>query len=215
MQSNISSSINQSQVSDYNPGLMEQRIFHGKFTSEELANCLLVHFNRGNLVAQELINGENYSVQIKTKERRTSGGETALGISFRAVEDGILVEIGQQTWAGIAANLGATAVEAIINPINLLHHFGDITQDFEYFQLTDEVLNVLEANAKALGGGYGLSQHLKRTVCDYCQTANPTSEPSCIACGAPLGVNLPHLCSHCGFVLNDRASYCPNCKNPV
>jgi hypothetical protein len=194
---------------------MEQRIFHGKFTSDDLADCLILHFNRGNLITQKLTNGENLSIQIRTKEGRTSGGETALGVSFQPVEDGILVQISQQTWAGIAANLGVSAIEAIINPFNLLHRIGDITQDFEYIQLTDEVLSVLEANAKALGGGYELSDHLKRILCDYCQTSNPASESSCLACGAPLGLNQPQICSHCGLALNKLDRYCPNCKQPV
>jgi hypothetical protein len=194
---------------------MEQRIFHGQFTSEDLSECLVTHFNRGNLVVQELKNGDDLSVQIKTKERRSSGGETALGISFQKVEDGILVQIGQQTWAGIASNLGVSAVLAILNPINLLYRVDDIAQDFEYIQLTDEVLKVLEAKAKALGGGYNLTENLKRIICDYCQTSNPATESGCIACGAPLGVNQPFICSHCGLALDKFARYCPNCNQPV
>ena len=195
--------------------VMEQRIFHGRLMPDEFADCLLVHFNRGNLVVQKLVNGEIVSVQIKTRDGRTSGGETALGIIFQPVEDGILVQVGQQAWAGIAASLGASAVAALLNPLNLLHRIDDIAQDFEYIQLSDEVWRVLESNAKALGSGYELSERLKRVMCDYCQTANPVSEPSCIACGAPLGYNQPKTCSRCGFVLGKKDKYCPNCKHLV
>jgi hypothetical protein len=195
--------------------VMEQRIFHGQFKPDEFADCLLVHFNRGNLIVQKLASGENVSVQIKTRDGRTSGGTTALGISFQPVEDGILVQVGQQTWAGIAASLGVSAAAALLNPLNLLHRLDDIAQDFEYIQLNSEVWNVLESNAKALGSGYALSDRLKRVICDYCQTQNTTNEASCIACGAPLGYHQPRTCPHCGFILENRVRFCPNCKQPV
>jgi len=194
---------------------MEQRLFHGQFTPDEFANCLLANFNRGNLIVQKFENNGNVSVQIKTRDGRTSGGTTALGIIFQPVADGILVQVGQQAWAGIAASLGASAVAALLNPINLLHRLDDIAQDFEYIQLNDEVWKVLESNAKAVGSGYEFSDRLKRVMCEYCQTANPAGEPACIACGAPLGYLQPQTCRYCGFVLAARAKYCPNCKKPV
>jgi hypothetical protein len=194
---------------------MEQRIFHGQFTPNEFADCLLVNFNQGNLIVQKFENNGIISVQIKTRDGRTSGGSTALGIILQPVEDGILVQVGQQTWAGIAASLGVSAVAALLNPFNLLHRLDDIAQDFEYIQLNDEVWKVLESNAKALGSGYELSERLKRVVCEYCQTANPAGEPACIACGAPLGYLQPQTCRHCGFVLTAKMTYCPNCKQPV
>ncbi len=194
---------------------MEQRLFHGRFTPDEFADCLLANFNRGNLIVQKFENNGNVSVQIKTRDGRTSGGTTALGIIFQPVADGILVQVGQQAWAGIAASLGASAVAALLNPFNLLHRLDDIAQDFEYIQLNDEVWKVLESNAKALGSGYEFSDRLKRVMCEYCQTANPAGESACIACGAPLGYNQPQTCHYCGFVLTTKVKYCPNCKKPV
>lgn len=191
---------------------MEQRIFHGLFDPDKFAEILLVNFNRGNLIVQKFENNGNISVQIKTRDGRTSGGSTDLGIIFQPVEDGILVQIGQQAWAGIAASLGASAVAALLNPLNLLHRLDDIAQDFEYIQLNDEVWKVLESNAKALGSGYELSDKLKRAMCEYCQTTNPAGESGCIACGAPLGYLQPRTCRHCGFFLESNEKYCPNCK---
>ena len=194
---------------------MEQRIFHGQFSPVEFADCLLANFNRGNLIVQKFEKKGNLSVQIKTRDGRTSGGTTALGIIFQSVADGILVQVGQQAWAGIAASLGASAVAALLNPFNLLHRLDDIAQDFEYIQLTDEVWKVLESNAKALGSGYELSDLLKRVVCEYCLTANPAGDSACVACGAPLGYLQPQTCRYCGFVLATKTKYCPNCKKPV
>ena len=194
---------------------MEQRIFHGTFTPEEFAECLLVHFNRGNLQVQKIGGGNSMAVQIKTRDLRTSGGETALGITFQSVEDGVMVQVGQQTWFGIVASLGISALAAFRNPLNLLHRLDDIAQDFEYVQLTDEIWKVLDSNAKALGSGYELSERLKRIMCDYCLTANHTGAPSCIACGAPLGHLQPFTCKNCGYVLFEFEKTCPNCRIPI
>lgn len=194
---------------------MEQKIFHGQFTEEELAECLLVHFNRGNLQVQKIGESNNLAVQIKTRESRTSGGETALGISFQKVEDGVMVRVGQQAWFGIAASLGLSALAALRNPLNLLHRLDDIAQDIEYVQLTEEVWKVLESNAKALGSGYELSERLKRVTCGYCLTANYTGAPSCDACGAPLGNLQPFTCRNCGYLLFSHDRFCPNCKKPI
>jgi len=191
---------------------MEQKIYHGNFTPDDLAECLLVHFNRGNLRVQKLGSDDRVAVQIQTRERRTSGGETALGITFQAVEDGVSVQVGEQSWFGVAASLGYSALAAIRNPFTLLHRIDDIAQDLEYVQLTDEVWKVLCANAKALGSGYELSDRLRRIVCEYCRTANPAGAPNCIACGAPMGDVQPVTCKNCGFVVLNTEQICPNCK---
>ena len=88
-------------------------------------------------------------------------------------------------------------------------------QDIEYLQLQDEVLKVLQANAKALGSGYELSERLRRIMCEYCGVANPAGKPSCIACGAPLGRVQPSSCKNCGYIILHNEKYCPNCKNPL
>ena len=192
---------------------MEQKIFHGNFTPDDLAECLLVHFNRGNLFAQKLGSEDRVAVQIQTRESRTSGGETALGITFQSIEDGVSVQVGQQSWFGIAASLGYSALTAIKNPFSLLTRIDDIAQDLEYIQLIDEVWKVLSANAKSLGSGYELSERLRRIVCEYCRTANPVGASNCIACGAPMGDVQPVTCKNCGFVVLNTEQICPNCRS--
>lgn len=194
---------------------MEQRIFHGEFTPEELAECLLVHFNRGNLSVHQIGSGEQIAVQIKTRDQKTSGGDTALGIMFQQVNDGVSVQVGQQTWFGIAASLGFSALAAIQHPVRLLDRIDDIAQDIEYIQLKDKVWKVLQANARAIGNGYELSKRLSRVTCAFCRTANPVGEPNCIACGAPMGDLQPTTCPACGFVLNKEDRICPNCGRKI
>jgi len=159
--------------------------------------------------------GEQVAIQIQTRQDRTSGGQTALGITFQSVEDGVAVQVGQQTLMGVAASLGYSALSTIRNPFNLLHRIDDIAQDLEYIQLTDEVWKVLKANAKALGSGHELSNRLKRITCEFCRSANPTATPSCIACGAPMGDLQPKTCSNCGFVLLSTDRSCPNCQSKI
>jgi len=152
-------------------------------------------------------------VQIQTRESRTSGGETALGITFQSIEDGVSVQVGQQSWFGSAASLGYSALTAIKNPFSLLTRIDDIAQDLEYIQLIDEVWKVLSANAKSLGSGYELSERLRRIVCEYCRTANPVGASNCIACGAPMGDVQPVTCKNCGFVVLNTEQICPNCRS--
>jgi len=194
---------------------MEQRFFHGDFSPDDLAACLLVYFNRGNLIVNKLGSEENVIVQIQTRENSLSGGQTALGITFQKVEDGIAVQVGQQAWIGIAASLGYSALAAIHNPLNLLHRIDDIAQDIESLQLANEVWKVLSANARALGSGFELSKRLHRIMCEYCQTANPAGAPSCLACGAPLGNAQPTTCKNCGYVVYKSEAICPNCKKSL
>ncbi len=191
---------------------MEQKIFHGQFTPEDLAECLQIHFNRGNLEVQKIEYEDGLGIQIKTSDFHTSGGKTALGVILRRVEDGVSVQVGQQDWAGIAASLGYSALATFINPANLLSRLDDIAQDVEYMQLTDEVWKVLETNARALGSGFDLSEKLRRITCEYCGAANPIGAATCVACGAPMGSAQPISCKNCGYIIFEKTDVCPNCK---
>lgn len=194
---------------------MEPRIFHGNMRPDDLAQALMGEFNRGNLRAQKLGGGRQAIVQIATRERPQSGGQTALSVTLQQVEDGVSVQIGQQTWLGVAASLGETAFSVWRNPWNILGRLDDLAQDIENLQLSDQVWVVIENTARAMGASFELSERLRRLVCSYCQTANPVGESNCIACGAPLGAEQPRTCMHCGFVIKTSETVCPNCGKPV
>lgn len=190
---------------------MDQRIYHGKISPDDFARSLIAHFNRGNLRVQQIGSGDEIAVQIASRQGAASGGQTALGISLQKVEDGVSVQIGKQAWFGVAASLGFTAIAAIRNPFTLIDRIDDLAQDIESIQLTDEVWQVIDLTARSLNAGHELSERLRRLVCDYCNTPNPVGEPSCIACGAPLGNVQPAACPKCGFIVTTRLSNCPNC----
>ena len=191
---------------------MEQRIFHGEIKPSDLASALIAEFNRGELRAQQFGDGELTAVQVASRDRPSAGGKTALTITLRRVEDGVAVEIGQQAWYGVAASLGQTLLEAVINPWNLIHRLDDLAQDVENLQLAERAWDILENTANAQGATFELSERLRRLVCEYCHAANPVGEATCVACGAPLGKVQPRTCRNCGFVVRASDTICANCK---
>ncbi len=192
---------------------MDRKVFHGDITPTEVAQALLAEFNRGNLRAQTLGNSDKMIVQISTRPGAASGGDTAMTVSIQKFEDGVVAEIGQQAWFGVAASLGTTALSALRNPFALLGRLDDLAQDIESLTLTDRVWQVIASSAQARGASKKLSERLRRMECEYCGTANPVGEPSCIACGAPLGKVQPGTCPNCGFVVKMGERQCPNCGN--
>ncbi len=190
---------------------MEPRIFHGDITPRDLARALLGEFNRGAFQAQQFGDDQSTIVQIATRNFPHSGGQTALTITLHTVEDGVSVQIGNQAWLGVAASLGQTALSALINPWSIINRLDDVAADIESLQLTEEVWKVIENTAHTLGANFELSARLQRSVCPYCGTANPLGEPSCIACGAPLGGTQPRTCPNCGYVVKQGEQVCPNC----
>ncbi len=192
---------------------MEQRIYHGNLTPEDLAYALQGEFHRGNLRVQEIDSEEKILVQIATRDQPLSGGQTALTITLHKVEDGVAVSIGKQAWLGVAASLGQTAMAAWRNPWRLLERLDDLAQDVENLQLAERVWQALEKTSNRLGATFELSERLRRMVCEYCLTANPVGEASCIACGAPLGNVQPRTCKNCGYVVRRGETVCPNCDH--
>lgn len=194
---------------------MPQRIYHGNITNNDLASALIGQFSHGNLKVQQFGSGDNLVVQIATSPYAISGGKTALSISLQNVTDGVSVELSKQAWLGIAASLGVSTLATIRNPMNLINRLDDIAQDIEYVQLVDNIWKAINDTARALGSGFELSDRLNRYICDYCNTANPPGEPSCIACGAPLGDIQPITCKNCGYAVTKAEKVCPNCGKPI
>ena len=190
---------------------MERRILYGNMKPNDVSHALMAEFNRGNLQAQIVGHANKLAVQISTRMGAQSGGQTALTVSIQSTEDGVIIEIGQQAWLGVAASLGHTALTALRNPFSLLGRLDDLAQDIEHMQLTEKIWKTIDRAAAALGASHELSDRLKRIVCVYCDTANPLGEGSCLACGAPLGDLHPTSCSRCGFAIKDREIVCPNC----
>lgn len=194
---------------------MERRIFHGNIKPNDIAHALMAEFNRGNMHAQLLGNKDKMAVQITTRTGTPAGGHTALTVNLHMVEDGILVELGQQAWLGVAASLGHTAISTLRNPFSLLGRLDDLAQDIENMQLSERTWKVIERTMASLGASHALSERLARLACEYCGSANPVGEACCLSCGGPLGDIHPTTCRHCGFVVTIEEIVCPNCKGKL
>lgn len=192
---------------------MDRRILYGNIEPGDVARALLAEYNRGNLQAQVIGQSDKMAVQIATRMGARSGGHTAMTVTIQKVEGGIMVEIGQQAWLGVAASLGQTAFSAFRNPFSLLGRLDDLAQDIENMQLSEKVWAVIYRTAAGIGASHELSERLRRVTCVYCGTANPLGEGSCIACGAPLGGAHPTSCPNCGFAVALEETICPNCQS--
>ena len=190
---------------------MEPRIYHGNITPGAIAQALMSEFDHGNLRAQTLGQGDHLTVQIATSQMRSSGGQTALSIHLQKVEDGVMVQIGEQQWLGVAASLGQTAISALLNPLNLLGRLDDIAQDVQSLHITEKAWLAIEACVREAGASKALSERFARLTCSYCGIANPVGEAACVACGAPLGKLQIRACLYCGYVLTKDEIFCPNC----
>ena len=197
---------------DYIPSHMSKKIFHGNFTPDDLASLIHLHFDRSDLEVRKLGSLDQIVVQIRTRTTDQPGGTTAIGITFQSFEDGVIISVGKQDWAGIAASLGYSALAALRNPFSLLGRLDDIAQDIAYLSLEEEIWRVLESNVRIKGNKYDLSDRLRRMTCAYCDTANSIDTPHCMACGAPMGDNQPKTCKNCGYILIRGETVCPNCK---
>lgn len=194
---------------------MERRIFHGSLSPTDIAQALAAEFNHGNMHAQVIGKSDKMAVQIGTHPGATSGGKTAITVAIQQVTDGIMVELGQQAWLGVAASLGQTAFSVFRNPFSLIGRLDDLAQDIESMQLSEKVWQVIARTAASAGASHQLSDRMSRLTCDFCHTANQLGEPTCIACGAPLGNAHPTSCRSCGFVLLRNEKTCPNCGQKV
>ncbi len=191
---------------------MDRKFFHGNIKPLDIARALVAEFNQGNLRAQTLGQSDNIIVQVNTHPGSSSGGQTALTITLQSHEDGVMIEVGQQAWLGVAASLGVSALSALRNPLSLLGRLDDIAQDIENLQLTEKVWLIVAESVKSMGASKELSARMKRMTCEFCHTANPLGEPACIACGAPLGLVQLGTCGQCGFIIKKSDKNCPNCK---
>jgi Double zinc ribbon len=194
---------------------MEQRIFHGNIVPTDVAQALMAEFDQGNLRTQLLGASDNLTVQIASSQFAQSGGRTALAVNIQKHEDGVLVQIGEQQWLGVAASLGMTALSALRNPFNLIGRLDDLAQDVSNLQLVEKVWQVVSDVVRVKGASMEISERLSRLTCEYCGAANPVGEPTCVMCGAPMGKSQPGSCKNCGYVVKGEEKFCPNCGKAV
>jgi predicted RNA-binding Zn-ribbon protein involved in translation (DUF1610 family) len=194
---------------------MDRRVFHGSITPSDVAQALTAEFNQGNTQTQLLGESGNLTVQIASSQFSRSGGKTAVSVNIQQIDDGIMVQVGELQWLGVAASLGQTAISALLNPLNLLGRLDDIAQDVSSLQLNEKIWQIISNVARAAGANQELSERLSSVTCEFCGSANHVGASTCIACGAPLGAAQPKTCPKCGFVLTHDEKSCPNCGQAI
>ena len=194
---------------------MDRRIFHGKISPSDIANALEAEFNHGNTQTQIFGESGNLTMQVASSQYSRSGGRTGISVNLQQIEDGVMVQVGEQQWLGVAASLGQTAIAAILNPMNLLGRLDDIAQDVSSLQLNEKIMQTISNVARAAGASQELSERLSSVTCEFCGAANPVGESTCVACGAPLGKEQPKTCHKCGYVITRDEKFCPNCGTTV
>ncbi len=191
---------------------MDEKIYYGEqLKAETLADALLAEFDHAGWKAQKIRQKEEIAVQIARRPQVRRGGATALTVRLRQLPNGVMVQIGQQVWLDLAASMGVTILSVLRNPWNLLHRLDDLAQDLESLQLRDRVWQVIESTAQMVGASHNLAETLSNVICAYCGTPNEEEASHCLACGAPLQLNLPQTCPHCGFLVPAAEALCPNC----
>jgi RNA polymerase subunit RPABC4/transcription elongation factor Spt4 len=194
---------------------MEQRTYHGDITTDNLAHALIAEFNQGNLQAQLVTRGDRSVLQIASRNMPASGGRTGITVTMEKVEDGVLVQLGDQQLLGVAASIGTTAFAALQNPLSLLGRLDDLAQDISSLQLSESIWSAVERAADAAKSSHQISERLRRVECVYCSAAVPVGEETCPACGAPMGTSQPRGCPKCGFVVPAGEHMCPKCHSLI
>jgi len=105
---------------------MEQRIYHGTLTPRDVARELQAAFHHGNMRVQVVGDADSTAVQVATSAGQRSGGQTAITVQVRQIEDGVMIQIGEQSWLGIAASMGTTAVSVLFQPLRIIDRLDDI-----------------------------------------------------------------------------------------
>lgn len=165
---------------------MEQRIYYGEITPQDIAEALRIRFDRGGFRVLQIGDGPKIALQITTREDLQSGGQTAIGVTLESITKGVIVQVGKQALWDVAASLGVTVLSLLRNPWRLLERIDDLAQDIESLQLTQEIWETIEATARFHHASEQISQALGRLICEYCRTPNPPDNTHCVACGAPL-----------------------------
>ena len=190
---------------------MDQRIFHGAISPQDMADALVAAFNHGNLSAQKVGQGDSITVQIASRPGARSGGRVGLTLTIQKHADGIAVALGQEDMLGVAASLGKTAFFALQNPLGLLGRLDDIAQDVGSLTLKDNVWAAVEKFAQTSKATKTLSARLQSVTCPYCGAANKVGDADCVNCGGPLGESQPIACPKCGNVMPPKSQFCGSC----
>jgi hypothetical protein len=194
---------------------MEKRTYRGDLTPTDLAQALVLQFNGGNLMAQQVGQENHVLVQIASRDWNWAGPQAALTVGIARTEGGVEVSLGQQRWLGAVADLAQTGLMALVNPLSLISRIDDVARNISGLSLPQQVWQAVEHYCDSVGASLGLTAQETMVTCPYCGVGNPIGAPKCGACGAGLGDAQPVSCPRCGLLLDHDASFCSRCGTAI
>lgn len=187
---------------------MNQRMFHGSITAAALADQLAARFSERHSLTKIQAGEGTALVQIGSKHG------TPVTVHIADTAGGVLVSMGsERDWLDKSGDIGEMIERAAAgNPLSLLALAPDILAEFKKDNLAPEIWNAINdlcALTRALAGEKDAPGN--PVECPFCQTVNPPGSGQCLACGAPLPVDLPRLCPKCGRGHTSDALFCQAC----
>jgi ribosomal protein L40E len=196
---------------------MEQRVYHGTLSPEDLARMLLETWDRDQTMAQAFGEGPRMIVQIGQREAGWFSDEPrqALTLDIESIDDGVQVTMGQQQWYKDGG--GQIMVGGLIGflpffftfPLGRLFGGDDGIDD----SLPGQIWRSIDQYVGQFGAATGATQRLQTIACPECGVANPQNARQCSACGAAL--TPPETCPHCGYLNPTGARFCNRCGSAL
>ena len=182
-------------------------MFHGGIRAAALADQLAARFNDRQHRVSIRQQGETALVQIGSKHG------TPVSVHIADIEGGVMVTMSRdRDWLDRTADASDLLERAARDPFSLLTSIPDVIGELRGESLVPAIWNTINdllALSRSLAGEVKAPKNPK--VCQYCLTASPAEEEHCIACGAPLPVDLPRLCPKCGRAHTSDALFCQSC----
>lgn len=200
---------------------MEQRVYEGSVSPQELAQALINEWDRDDTVAQGFGDGDRLIVQIGQREAGWFSDEPrqAITLDIEAVANGLQVTMGQQQWYkddGVQILAGGLIG---FFPFFFTFPLGQMFGDDIDQRLPARIWQSVERNVASVGAPSvpgtpvapvtGKTQRLSTVSCPECGVANPQGATRCSACGAQL--DGPMACPQCSHTNPPGARFCNRC----
>lgn len=184
-----------------------QRMFHGTINAAGVVDQLSARFHdRQHRTAVSHYGGSSV-IQIGSQHG------TPVTVSIADTEGGVLVTMSRdRNWLDKTADTSEMLERAATNPLSLLAMIPDVIGELQKENVVPAIWNAINdicALSRMLAGEEKAPQNPK--VCVYCDYANPHEESACLACGAPLPVDLPRVCPKCARAHTSDALFCQAC----
>ncbi len=193
---------------------MEQRVYHGQVSPEDVAQALLDEWDQGDTMAQAFGEEGRVIVQIGQRSAGWFSDEPrqALTLGIEPIADGLRVTMGQQQWyqdGGIQfIGGGLIGLFPFFFAFPLGQLFGGAEDDIDQ-RLPARVWQSIERFAGNTGAATGATRRLTTIPCPSCGVANAQGAERCSACGTSL--TAPAGCPNCGHTNPPGANFCNRC----